>query len=123
MRNKKMTGENYGNTKLLSRGGKSVRTPFNHFINSLERRTLPMSPMMQWMSLLVPALLVGGVVRAAEHNGQLTLSKVAIGNNIELNYTERGKGIPVIFVHGTLGDYSVWEGQLNAFSVSYRALA
>jgi pimeloyl-ACP methyl ester carboxylesterase len=49
--------------------------------------------------------------------------KVAIGGGVELHYVERGRGVPVVFVHGTLGDYSTWAAQLGPFAESYRAVA
>jgi pimeloyl-ACP methyl ester carboxylesterase len=42
---------------------------------------------------------------------------------VELHYLERGKGVAVIFVHGSLGDYSAWDGQLGPFAETYRAIA
>jgi pimeloyl-ACP methyl ester carboxylesterase len=51
------------------------------------------------------------------------LRKVAVGDGVELHYVERGKGVAVLFVHGTLGDYSAWDGQLGPFAETYRALA
>jgi len=44
--------------------------------------------------------------RAGENAAELR--KVALGTGVELNYTESGRGVPLIFVHGTLGDYSTW---------------
>src|SRR5215831_12658775 len=49
--------------------------------------------------------------------------KVAISDGVELHYVERGKGVPVLFIHGTLGDYSVWDGQLGPFAERYRVVA
>ncbi len=31
----------------------------------------------------------------------------------ELAYVQQGKGTPVVFVHGALGDYRSWHGQMN----------
>jgi non-heme chloroperoxidase len=46
-----------------------------------------------------------------------------IRDNIQLHYVELGIGAPVIFVHGSLSDYSYWEGQVRAFAGKYRAIA
>jgi len=59
--------------------------------------------------------------RAGENAAELR--KVALGTGVELNYTESGRGVPLIFVHGTLGDYSTWESQMGPFSGSYRAIS
>jgi pimeloyl-ACP methyl ester carboxylesterase len=49
--------------------------------------------------------------------------KVTIGDGVELHYVERGKGVPILFVHGSLSDYSYWHDQLGPFARSYRAIA
>jgi hypothetical protein len=41
----------------------------------------------------------------------------------DVHYLERGKGAAVVFVHGTLGDYSVWEAQFGLIAQTYRAIA
>ena len=46
-----------------------------------------------------------------------------IGDGITLHYVERGSGTPVVFVHGSLSDYSYWNEQLEQFSTRYRAIA
>jgi non-heme chloroperoxidase len=44
-------------------------------------------------------------------------------NGAELTYIEQGAGDPVLFVHGTLGDYRAWGYQMAPFSQRYRAIA
>src|SRR6516164_740978 len=44
-------------------------------------------------------------------------------NGLTLHYIERGQGTPVVLVHGTLGDYRTWDGQLEAFSKGYRLIS
>ena len=44
-------------------------------------------------------------------------------NGVELHYVDQGKGAPVVFVHGGLDDYRVWQPQVEAFSERYRAIA
>ncbi len=44
-------------------------------------------------------------------------------NGTELEYIEKGKGDPVILVHGTLGDYRSWELQMEKFAESYRVIS
>src|SRR6185436_1351290 len=38
-------------------------------------------------------------------------------------YLEKGRGLPVIFVHGGLDDYRAWQPQLEPFAQSYRVIA
>lgn len=44
-------------------------------------------------------------------------------NGVELHYLERGQGIPVIFVHGGLDDYRMWDAQIEPFAQHYRVIA
>jgi pimeloyl-ACP methyl ester carboxylesterase len=48
---------------------------------------------------------------------------VNIGNNVVLHYVEKGAGPTVIFVHGSLGDYTYWQGQIDAFAQHYHVIA
>lgn len=65
--------------------------------------------------------------QAAAQTGAATepkhqLKKVEV-NGVELHYVEKGAGVPVVFVHGGLDDYRMWEAQLEPFSQSYRVIA
>jgi pimeloyl-ACP methyl ester carboxylesterase len=69
-------------------------------------------------------LLVAVVsLSARQQDTPQQLRKVEVSDGVELHYVERGKGAAVIFVHGTLGDYSVWDAQLGPFADTYRAIA
>lgn len=52
----------------------------------------------------------------------LELKRVSVGN-ADFTYVEAGSGDPVVFVHGELQDYRVWNEQLDFFSRGYRAIA
>lgn len=41
----------------------------------------------------------------------------------QLEYIERGKGEPVVLVHGTLGDYRSWQLQMGLYSETYRTIS
>ena len=43
-------------------------------------------------------------------------------NGDSLHYIDIGKGDPVIFIHGALGDYRGFQGQLDTFSQSHRVI-
>ena len=49
--------------------------------------------------------------------------KSAFVNGDSLHYIDIGKGEAVIFVHGTLNDYRVWQMQLDTFSKDHRVIA
>lgn len=40
-----------------------------------------------------------------------------------LHYLDIGKGDPVVFIHGSIGDYRAWETQIDTFSRNYRVIA
>ena len=44
-------------------------------------------------------------------------------NGYEISYLDQGDGFPVIFVHGSLGDYRSWGNQTEYFSKKYRTIA
>lgn len=44
-------------------------------------------------------------------------------NGTKLEYIEKGQGVPVVFVHGTLNDFRSWGLQMEPFSEQYRAIA
>lgn len=44
-------------------------------------------------------------------------------NGTELTYLEQGEGDPIVFVHGSLGDYRVWLELLGPFAERYRTIA
>jgi pimeloyl-ACP methyl ester carboxylesterase len=59
-------------------------------------------------------------VAAPETKQRLKIVRV---NGVELHYLERGRGVPVIFVHGGLDDYRMWAAQMEPFAQSYRVIA
>ena len=61
-------------------------------------------------------------VLAQESKGQASTRHVRV-NGVELSYLDQGRGIPVVFVHGSLEDYRSWQPQMDAFSERYRTVA
>src|SRR5262245_20961132 len=41
----------------------------------------------------------------------------------ELHYVEKGTGQPVIFIHGTLNDFRIWQFQLEEFAQKYHVIS
>jgi pimeloyl-ACP methyl ester carboxylesterase len=83
-----------------------------------------------WMRILIAAVvLTVGVLPAlilAQEKKEETLAvqKVVVSDGVELHYVEQGTGVPVVFVHGSLGDGGYWNDQVRAFAASgYRAIA
>ena len=44
-------------------------------------------------------------------------------NGADLRYVEPGSGLPMVFVHGSLGGLETFQGQAEAFSRRYRTIA
>lgn len=44
-------------------------------------------------------------------------------NGVELHYAERGRGEPIVFVHGSLADYREWGPVIEDLSTSLRTIA
>jgi pimeloyl-ACP methyl ester carboxylesterase len=43
-------------------------------------------------------------------------------NGDSIHYIDIGKGDPVVFVHGSLGDYRTWEAQMDTFAKNHRVI-
>ncbi|MRI02492.1 alpha/beta fold hydrolase [Kriegella sp. EG-1] len=44
-------------------------------------------------------------------------------NGDTFNYVDIGKGEPLVFVHGSIGDYRAWQNQIDTFASKYRVIA
>jgi esterase len=44
-------------------------------------------------------------------------------NGYDMAFVERGSGVPLVLVHGTLGDYRGWELQMAPFGAHFRTIA
>src|SRR5688572_33227978 len=56
---------------------------------------------------------------AADQKKSPVVKSVLI-NGDSIHYIEIGSGDPVVFVHGTLGDYRGFKGQLDTFATKHR---
>ena len=66
------------------------------------------------------ALCQGIVTRAEEISPEVKRLGV---NGYEMAYVERGNGVPVVFVHGTVVDYRYWASQMEPFGERFRTIA
>jgi pimeloyl-ACP methyl ester carboxylesterase len=76
------------------------------------------------MLVTVVALFVAPpVLLAQEPKLPPEVKKVTVADGVELHYVEKGKGVPIVFVHGGGGDCTAWDHHLGAFAEHYRAIA
>jgi pimeloyl-ACP methyl ester carboxylesterase len=68
------------------------------------------------------ALTVAGCQLAPMAAEQPALKRIQV-NGTELTYAEQGRGTPVVFVHGSAGDWRIWEEQRPVVSGRYRFVA
>ena len=75
-------------------------------------------------SLLLLSFLSAGLV-AQQRDGERfsALIKNVRVNGVELHYLEKGSGMPVVLIHGGLGDYREWNSQIERIGGHYRVIA
>src|SRR5687768_7241568 len=49
--------------------------------------------------------------------------KAVFINGDSIHYIDIGKGDPVVFVHGAVGDYRTWGAQMDTFAKNHRLIA
>ena len=68
----------------------------------------------------VAALFIGNAMGTMAMGNEV---KRISANGTEVSYVELGQGEPVIFVHGGLQDYRMWQEHLPKFATRYRVIA
>lgn len=53
---------------------------------------------------------------------QTLLHTAHLPNGIHLAYEEAGQGLPVVFIHGVMGDWRSWDAQWPVFTKDYRCV-
>jgi len=63
-----------------------------------------------------------GKAKQSEISAAVEVKSIFI-NGDSIHYIDIGKGDPVVFVHGTLGDYRTWAAQIDEFAKNHRVIA
>jgi pimeloyl-ACP methyl ester carboxylesterase len=71
----------------------------------------------------VVLLLLSSAMLCCWAVGQSVEPKQVRVNGVEIHYVERGRGEPLILLHGGQGDYRSWGPQMEAFSRRHRVIA
>ena len=80
--------------------------------------------MLRHPAYTLAAILVAGlgIVAARQPDTGPQIRQIR-ANGVDLAYVEQGQGVPVVFVHGAVGDLRVWDVQRAAFAKQYRFIA
>lgn len=52
-----------------------------------------------------------------------TVRRTEIPGGLEFHHVESGGGLPLVFIHGALGDWRIWAPQWEAFTPHYRCIS
>lgn len=81
-----------------------------------------MTRISQWLVGVCVALVVGCQTLSDRSPAPPSIKQVNV-NGVGLAYQEQGQGTPVVFVHGAVSDYRVWDAQREAIAAHYRFIA
>lgn len=73
--------------------------------------------------LAVACVLIGAASLVTAQTAAPSKPRQLTANGVELTYVDEGKGAPVVFVHGAIGDLRFWEPQRQSFARQYRFIA
>lgn len=74
-----------------------------------------------WLGLSVATAVLVGCLAVGPAASQE--DRTMIINGVTLQYVEQGAGEPVVFVHGSISDWRVWEGQREAIADDHTFIA
>lgn len=78
---------------------------------------------LRFLILAAVLAMVGSSSLAERNPTEPQVHAASIGHGITLHYVDKGTGVPVIFVHGSLSDGGYWADQIGLFAKQYRAIA
>jgi pimeloyl-ACP methyl ester carboxylesterase len=91
-----------------------------HLVRSV--RVIRLKCALKWRILLFAGLAGVTASQAATDASQTSSSLIKV-DGVELHYLVRGSGPPLVFIHGGLDDYRMWQAEMEPFGRYYRAIA
>lgn len=79
--------------------------------------------MKKLLALCAMSFALAGCQSTGSPTSGAVQTKVAQVNGVELPYIEQGQGVPVVFVHGSMTDYRIWEAEPPMVAAHYRYIA
>lgn len=52
----------------------------------------------------------------------LPLQRTTVSGGVEIHFAQEGRGTPLVFIHGGMGDWSSWSPQWDAFTPHFRCI-
>ncbi len=74
------------------------------------------------VAMFIVSALLAGCQTSAPTSDSLQPKRISV-NGTELAYVDQGRGTPVVFVHGSAGDWRIWENQRPSVGSQYRFVA
>jgi pimeloyl-ACP methyl ester carboxylesterase len=85
-------------------------------------RVIRLKRVLKWRFLLFAGLAGLTASQGATDESQSSSSLIKV-DGVELHYVVLGSGSPLVFIHGALDDYRMWETEMEPFGRYYRAIA
>ena len=76
-----------------------------------------------WRAVALALGLASSAAAGSAYAADAHAGVADIGNGIALHYVEEGSGPALVFIHGSLSDYSYWDQQLEPFARRYHVVA
>jgi non-heme chloroperoxidase len=101
-----------------------ISTRLSNFIShhdgmDLDIKTLMIKSLLTLL-LIITVNLKHGVAQQIDCASKIYTTEI---NETSLHYIECGEGVPVILVHGSLGDYRSWISQMPLLSQNYKVIS
>lgn len=78
---------------------------------------------MKLLSVLLLLFVCGNVSVAQKNSDTIPIKVIRLTNGMNIHYLTAGYGQPLIFVHGSISDYTYWNDEMNFFSKYYHVIS